>query len=975
MPNRRYRLAVLAAVLCLLVQAPAAYGQVSAEDFTRNMSWRNVGPANMSGRITNITALDDDYRHVVVASASGGVWKSTNAGTTWQPIFDNYGAASIGDVAIFQPNPDIIWVGTGEPNNRNSVAWGDGVYKSTDGGQTFTNMGLKDTHQIAKVLTHPSDPDIAYVGAIGHLWGYSGDRGIFKTTDGGQTWDRVFYVDEKTGCSDLAMDPSNPDVLYAGMYQRLRRPYRFDSGGPNGGVFKSTDGGRTWTQLTRGLPRGDTGKIGLSVFRGDPRIVMVFIEAEPVPRDEQGDLSNPRSGVYRSTDSGANWEYVNTYQNRPFYYTHIRVNPSDDQRVYLLTGSFQQSMDGGQSLQRAARGIHGDYHAMWIDPNDPDRYYVGSDGGVALTQDHGQTFLFFDTIPVSQFYAVAVDMREPYYVYGGLQDNGTWAGPSNSRDSRGILTDHWASIGGGDGFHVQVDPTDYRTVYLESQGGSLNRIDMLTRQRFRVRPGTQNVINADDFITPELMQMHAEAGLGNQPFRFNWSAPIIMSPHNPNTVYFGGNVLFKTVDRGESWMIISPDLTTNDPVKISRDTGGLTRDATGAENHCNIISISESPITPGVIWAGTDDGNVQITRDGGVTWSNMRSRVPGVPEGIWVSRVEASHFEEGTCYLTFDGHRSDNFKPYVFRTTDYGESWTDISANIPDGHSVYVIKEDLRNPNLLFVGTEFALFASLDGGDSWFRLMNGLPTVAIHDLVIHPRDNDLVAATHGRGIWILDDITALQQLSEEVVASDAFLFEARDVTQWLNISRGGSRGHHVYAGENPQGGAAINFYLKESPDGPVEIEISDVAGELTRSLRADGQTGINQVRWNMRFDPSERQKVEYIASLTQRIEMMAEQMGASRRQRRDAERIVADLNPGQSPQELQAANRAVMQALGAAGGQGGGGFGGGGGRGGLGGLQGAQAGPGTYRVTLYAAGQTLTGTITLKADPLLEGGN
>ena len=959
------------AVLFLLLQAGGVRAQGSPDDLIRNMQWRNIGPANMSGRITNITALDRDYRYVLAASASGGVWKSTNAGTTWEPIFEKYGAASIGDVAFFQPDPEIIWVGTGEPNNRNSVAWGDGVYKSTDGGKTFQNMGLKDTYQIARVVTHPTDPDIVYVGAIGNLWGYSGDRGVFKTTDGGRTWERVLYVDERTGCSDLVMDPSNPEVLYAGMYQRLRRPWRFDSGGPNGGIFKTTDGGRTWTKLTRGLPEGDTGKIGLAVARSKPNVVMAFVESEPVPRDEQGDLSRPRSGVYRSEDGGGSWKYVNTYNNRPFYYSHIRINPSDDQRVYLLTGSFQRSFDGGTTLERVGGGIHGDYHAMWIDPNDPDRYYVGSDGGVALTQDHGANFLFFDNIPVSQFYAVGVDMRDPYYVYGGLQDNGTWGGPSRSRDGRGILTDHWASVGGGDGFHVQVDPTDWRTLYLESQGGAISRIDKRTRRRTSIRPNRENVINYEAYATPEVVERQQQAGWRG-PFRFNWSAPIVMSPHNPGTVYFGGNVLFKTVDRGETWQIISPDLTTNDPVKIDRKTGGLTPDVTGAENHCAIVTISESPVTPGLIWVGTDDGNVQLTRDGGVTWTNVRGNVPGVPEGIWVSRVEASRFDEGTAYLTFDGHRSDDFTPWVFRTTDYGRTWANITNNIPDGHSVYVIREDLRNPDLLFVGTEFALFASVDGGASWFRLMNGLPTVAIHDLVIHPRQNDLVAGTHGRGIWILDDITPLQQLSDEVMNAGAYLFETRDATQWLTVSRGGSRGSFYFAGENPPGGAAINFYLKE-PREEVLIEISDISGALKRTVRMKGEPGINQYRWDMRFDPTEQQKRTFISQTQQMIERAAEQAGASRRQRRKAERIAEAMRPDQGSEELLRARQEIFQALGMTGGAGfggRGGFGGGFGRG----IRGAPAGPGTYRVSLTVDGETYTGTVTLKADPLLEEG-
>ncbi len=981
MQTRRYILPGLAIAVCLLLSAGTALAQIPAEDLIKNLSWRNIGPSNMSGRITDIDALDDDYRFVIVASASGGVWKSTNAGTTWEPIFDDYGASSIGAVAMFQPNPDIIWVGTGEPNNRNSVAWGDGVYKSTDGGESFTNVGLEDTHQIARILTHPTDPDIVYVGAIGHLWGYSGDRGVFKTTDGGESWQRILYRDEKTGCSDLVMDPTNPDVLYAGMYQRLRRPWHFNSGGPNGGIFKSTDGGRTWNKLTNGLPTGDTGKIGLAICRTNPQVLQAFVEAEQAERGEQADPSTPKSGVYRSEDGGAAWEHVNTENNRPFYYSHIYINPNDEDLVYLVMGSFMYSEDGGRTIQRMGGGIHGDYHAMWCDPHNRDRFYIGNDGGVALTHDHSDSYIFFDNLCLAQFYAVGVDMRDPYYVYGGLQDNGSWGGPSRSRERSGILTDHWFSIGGGDGFHCQIDPTDWRTVYVESQGGSISRANAETRQRTSIRPTAptptraSNVINYDDYVTDEILAKQEEAGWrsregGGSPFRFNWSSPIVMSPHNPRTVYFGGNVLFKTIDRGESWMIISPDLTTDDPVKINRETGGLTSDVTGAENYCSIITISESPIRAGLIWVGTDDSNVQITRDGGVSWANVRRNVRGVPDGIWVSRIEASHFDEGTCYLTFDGHRSDNFRPYVFKTTDYGRTWTNIANNLPDGQCVYVIKEDLKNPNLLFLGTEFACFVSLDGGGSWTRLMNGLPTVAVHDLVIHPRDNDLVAGTHGRGVWILDDITPLQQLTEEVQASDAHLFDTRTATQWLGVSRGGSRGSFYFRGENPPSEAVLNFYLKDTPSGKIQLEISDIGGELKRAVELEGAAGINQYRWNMSFDPTEQQRMMFVEQMKQMIQGMPEQVELTRAQSRELNLIGRKLDDPLTNEELMDVQRQIMEVMGA--GARGFGFGG---RGRGGGLRGPQAEPGTYRITLTVDGNTYTGTLVIRQDPILEGGN
>ncbi|KPK91201.1 hypothetical protein AMJ80_07555 [bacterium SM23_31] len=920
------------AVLCIALFAGSVFAQSFEESIIKDFNWRNIGPANMSGRISDIEALDNDFTTVLVASASGGVFKSINAGVTWEPIFDKYGAASIGDVAFYQNDPNIIWVGTGEKNTRNSIAWGDGIYKSTDGGKTFTNMGLKDTHSISKIITHPDNSNVVYAAAGGHLWGYSGDRGLFKTSDGGRTWEKLtngLPNDGKTGAIDLVMDPKNPNVLYVGFWQRLRRPYRFDSGGPNGGIFKTTDGGMSWNKLTNGLPEGDTGKIGLAIARSNPQVLMAFVEhgyqpASQITDEERNRVENPDytdmtklgSGVYRTENGGISWEYVNRYNNRPFYYSHIYINPFNDKKVYLITGSHQISEDGGRTLERGPGGHHGDYHALWLDPTNENRYYIGSDGGVALTHDH-RNYLFFDNYVISQFYAVGVDMRDPYYVYGGLQDNGSWGGPSGSRNTA-IYTDQWFSIGGGDGFHAQADPTDWRTVYVESQGGSISRVNVETRQSSSIRPSQRNVVNYDDYVTEAILERQRDAGWGNSPFRFNWSSPIVMSPHNPRTIFFGGNHLFKSVDRGDTWKMISPDLTTNDPVKISRDTGGLTRDATGAENHCTIITISESPITPGLIWIGTDDGNVQITRNDGVRWTNVRRNVPGVPEGIWVSRVEASHFDEGTCYLTFDGHRSDNFTPWVFKTTDYGQTWTNITKNIPDGHCMYVIKEDPKNPNLLFAGSEFACFFSINKGETWTQLNlqnkenNYLPTVAVHDLVIHPRDGDLVVATHGRGIWIMDDIIPLQQLTEDVLAKDAHLFESRPATNWLRQRAGTSSGSFRFSGQNPSNNPVISYYLKSAAE--VKIEITDITGTMKRTIDIQGQPGLNRLDWNMQFDPP--------------------QMTEEQRQ--------------QQQQQQQFGGRQ------------------------RGGARGPSAGPGEYAVKMTVNGQTYTGKIVIRQDPLLE---
>lgn len=957
---------LLAFVTVLSTVASPLAAQGAQDALFQDLKWRNIGPANMAGRVTDIEAVESDFTTVYVGAASGGVWKSVNAGTTWEAIFEDYGTANVGDIAIFQPNPDIVWVGTGESCTRNSVGWGDGVYKSTDGGETFVNMGLRDTHHIGEVITHPFDPDIVYVAAQGHLWGHTGERGLYRTMDGGETWELLgngLPEDGRTGATDIKMDPSNPNVLYAAFWERLRQPYRFDSGGPNGGIFKSTDGGDTWTKLTNGLPEGATGKIGLSVSRQNPNLVMAIVEhgyqpqrggggrggrgggGQPSP--EYADMSRLGTGIYRSEDGGENWEFINRYNNRPFYYSHIYIDPNDDEQVYVLAGSANVSEDGGRSFSRNMQGISGDFHALWVHPENPDIFYVGNDKGSYVTYDRGMTFTMFDNMDIGQFYAVTADNRDPYWVYGGLQDNGNWGGPSNSRDWNGVLNDHWFKFHSGDGFHTTPDPNDWRTVYTESQGGNIRRLDAVFRQVGQnITPNRSNILNLTDFY-PDLTPVAAppDGGFGGRGgggnrlprdrFRFNWSSPLILSPHRSTTVYFGGNHLFKSTDRGDTWMMISPDLSTNDPVLTDEESGGITRDVTSAETHATLITISESPITPGLIWVGTDDGRVQLTRDDGSSWTDVRRNIEDVPDGLWVSRVTASRFDDGTAYVTFDGHRSDNFRPWVLKTTDFGESWESISSNLPDDEPVYVITEDHRNRDLLFVGTEFGAYVTVDGGQSWSRLMADLPTVAVHDLVVHPRDGDLIAATHGRSVWILDDITPLQQLDETVLSSSIHLFQSRVATQWKGISRGATRGHKLFTGRNPLtieqvppgnspnqlvNSAAIHYYVGADVSGQITLEISDLSGENVFTTDLPARKGINRYYWGMRFNPTDEQREAF--------------------RRRQAQ-------PG-------------------------GQFGGRGGRGGFGTqLRGAAAEPGTYRVEITAGGETRSGTVTIREDPAL----
>jgi len=1033
--HRYLRISFLTMFMLLLAGPFFSQGPGTEANLVKDLRWRNIGPANMVGRISDFEALDKDFTQVLVAGASGGVWKSVNAGTTWEPIFDKYGSASIGDVAFFQKNPNIIWVGTGEECARNSVAWGDGVYKSTDGGKTFTRMGLETTQTIGKVVTHPTDPNIVYVAATGHTWGYTGDRGLFKTTDGGKTWQKLaggLPNDGKTGAIDLVMNPSNSNVLYVTFWQRLRQPWRFDSGGPNGGIFKTTDGGKTWRKLTKGLPTGDVGRIGIAIARSNPKVLEACVEHSFQPprmigtapnqkeNPDYKDMTKLGTGIYRSEDGGATWMFMNRTNSRPFYYSHIYINPLDDKLVYFLTTNLQYSEDGGKTF-RTIGGLHPDFHTMWLDPTNKNRFYVGQDGGASLTYDHGRTWVFFDNLSMAQFYAVSADMRDPYYVYGGLQDNGTWGGPSMSREGS-ILTDFWFNIGGGDGFHTQNDPTDWRTVYCESQGGSAQRVNAETRESRSVTPRVNNVLNFKDFYPnwppagtqqagaqpqagqrggqPPAQQAQPPAqrgqrgqqaqagqpaaqqagtpmgqfGPGGQrsPFRFNWSTPILVSPHNPGTIYMGGQHLFRSMDRGDNWMIISPDLTTNDPNK-NKPSGGITVENTGAETHCTIITISESPKTPGLIWIGTDDGNVQITRNGGVTWTNVRTGVPGVPAGLWVSRIEASHFDEATCYLTFDGHRSDNFKPYVFKTTDYGKTWTSIANDLPDGQPVYVIREDLKNKNLLFVGTEFGVFFSINGGKNWTDLKLNAPTMAFHDLLIHPRDNDLIAATHGRGIWILDDISALQRADDSVLPGDAFLFENnRPATRWLRIARGGyGRGNLFFRGENPPTGALIHYYLKDKPAGPVTIEITDVTGQNKKTFTIEsGKPGINRLVWDFRFDPAPAQIQNAINAAKQQLSTIAQRGELTAEQKTAVQEALKQIDAaGNNYSGVMEIQRNLMQQLGLGGG---GGFGGGGFGGRGGGVGGSVAEPGVYALKMTVGGKTFAAKITVRQDPMLN---
>ena len=863
-----------------IVYAFTYTSNISAQDndISQDLKWRNIGPANMMGRIAAIDASNTDYRKVLIASASGGVFKSNNGGITWESIFDNYGAGSIGSVKFDQNNLNTIWVGTGESANRNSSAWGDGIYKSVDGGKSFKNMGLKSTHQIAEIEIHPNNPDIVYAAAVGHLWGYSGERGLFRTEDGGLSWDRVLGGlpnDGKTGCTEIIFHPENPDIMFAGFYHRLRQPASFISGGEQGGLFKSTDGGKSWRKISEGLAKGKSGMIDISIHLNNPDIMVMAYEAdENLPEDEPG------TGVYISYDEGESWKFLLKHAVRPFYHGQIEIDPINPDNIYVVSRGFMISNDGGKSFSsRRWRTDGGDDHDMWIAPYDNKIMYLATDQGSRLSVDGGMSWLSHNNMAIGQYYAIGVDMRDPYHVGGGLQDNGLWMTPSNSREYRGILNMHSTWIAEGDGFHTQIDPDDWRTVYTVNHVGFVARQNIETREYSFITPTPETISNFKQYVDYKydetrnkytidpgehwFFRDRPERPLLPPQFRFNWSSPFIISSHNSKKVLFGSNHLFQSHDRGDNWKIISPDLTTNDKkLRNTSDGGGLTNSNTGGENHFTIITISDTPIDTLSIWVGTDDGNVQVTRNNGASWDNVKKNIRGIPDKIWVSRVEASKYAKGRAYVSFDNHRFDDNKPYVFVTEDYGKSWNNISSNLPIDYSVYVIKEDPIDKNLLFVGTEKSVYFSTNRGLSWEKLGSNLPTVAIHDLVIHPRDGDLVVGTHGRSIWILDDISPLRFLNEE----NDKLLPTRVSTKWVKINTGRKQPFFEFRGENPPYGSIINYYSTTNTKGELiiskdEFKFNENAPSFRKSIEIN--RGINRFIWPFTLKRSEEELINY----------------------------------------------------------------------------------------------------------------
>jgi photosystem II stability/assembly factor-like uncharacterized protein len=796
------------------------------DTFLKNLQFRAIGPAIMGGRIDDIAVVESNPSTYYVGTATGGVWKTVNNGTTFDPIFDEQGSTSIGDIAIAPSDPSIIWVGTGEPNNRQSSSWGDGIYRSLDAGKTWTNMGLRDSKHIGRVVIDSRNPNIVYAAVLGHLWGPNKERGVFKTNDGGKTWNNVLFINEDTGVIDLAMDPASPMILYAAAYQRRRTPWGFNGGGPGSAIYKTVDGGATWNKLTKGLPEGITGRIGLDIYLRDPNIIYALVE-------------NAKGGAFRSDDRGETWRKVSDVNSRPMYYSQIRIDPNNDQRIWQLAANMFNSDDGGKTwVQNLVQRIHGDFHALWIDPANSNHVLAGSDGGMHASYDRGRTWDFINTIPLGQFYEVSLDNQKPFWVYGGLQDNGSWAGPSGTLNQEGITNDDWYRTGGGDGFYSVVDPSDPSIIYVESQNGSVSRLELKTGERKSIRP---------------------EARPGEKRYRFDWNSPIVISPHNNRTIYFAGNRVFRSTDRGNTWTW-SDDLTKDQDREKLPIMGALPGKETlsrhdGVETFGQIVTLAESPLKEGLLYAGTDDGNLQVSRDSGKTWKNITDKVPGVPKNTYVSRVVPSRYAEGTAYLTLDGHRADDYVTYMFVTTDYGDSWKSIKSNVPAGVTARVIREHPRNQNLLFLGTEFGAYVSFDRGGRWTRLKGNLPLVRIDDIQVHARDNALVLATHGRSIWVLDDLSPLERASENILTSDIHLFDVAPATHFRLYGRKGNTGHKWFAAPNPPYGAVINYYVKDKPKDEVKLTITDQSGAVVRDLKGSKEAGLNRIVWDLRLNP------------------------------------------------------------------------------------------------------------------------
>lgn len=842
--------------------------------------WRPIGPANMGGRITDVEGIPSPSRTFYVAAAAGGIWKTTNAGTTFQPVFDHESVISMGDIAIAPSDTNVVYAGSGEEDSRNSIAPGGGVYRTSDGGKTWKFLGLRETQQIGRIVVHPTNPNVAYVAALGHAWGANKERGLYKTTDGGATWKLVKFVSDRAGFVDVAMDPSDPNTLYAASWERVRGPYFLKSGGPGSDLWKTTDAGSSWSRIQgSGFPTTMKGRIGIAIAPSNPKVVYALVEADTAPNPRRNRSAAGRqvrpTGLYRSNDAGATWAKMNDKDVRPFYYSQVRVDPKNPDRVYWSSTPVNFSDDGGRTVRNGTIGIHVDHHAMWIDPADPAHIIVGDDGGVSQSWDRGGNYDFLNVMPLGQFYQVSYDMAIPYRVCGGLQDNGSWCGPSRRRQG-GISNSMWFNVGGGDGFYTAQDPTDPDIIYSESQNGSIGRLNYATGERVQLRkpsfreryqPFEDSIVVARGDTTqpiPPGVTQRVAALRARQladsvlsDMRFNWETPFLISPHSPTTLYVGGNRVLKSTDRGDHLMPISPDLSTRDTARIrisTQTTGGITVDATGAETYGTITALAESPLRPGLLYAGTDDGNVWLTRNEGGAWENITTRFAGVPRRSLVSRIEPSAYDTATFYVSFDNHEENDFKPYLFVTNNYGKTFRSISAGLPTGGPdfVHVIREDPVNRDLLFVGTDIAAYMSMDRGATWQRFMTGMPNVPVHDFKIHPRDHELIAATHGRSVWIVD-IAPLEQMKDASARASTYMFAPTIAYEFGQPPvEGQATGQQTFEGASVPYGAAITYRLPATARDSVHLLITNAAGDTVRTLAARARPGFNRVYWDFR---------------------------------------------------------------------------------------------------------------------------
>jgi len=960
---RSLRILVLSALVFGVAFAGSVVtGQGSAasqsSDPLDSLHFRSIGPATMSGRISDLAVYEKNPSIYYVAAAHGGVWKTVNNGTTFEALFQDQGEMSVGDVTISQTNPNLVWVGTGESANRQSVSWGNGVWKSTDGGQTWAHMGLENSHSINRILIHPDNNDIVWVSAVGSVFGPGGDRGVYKTTDAGKSWRKVLSGDADTGADDLAMAATNPDILWATLYQRRRSQCCFNGGGPGAGLHKSTDGGETWTKVENGLPTGELGRMAVDVYRRSANIVYVLVEAPSAGRGgggrAGGEAPQPaptstfatQTGLYRSDDGGDSFRQVNTINPRPMYFSQLNIDPDNPDRVYYGGVGLHMSIDGGRTVATdAALATHDDVHAIWINPANPDHILLGHDGGVSVSFDMSRTWVQHNNLPLALYYHVSVDNSLPFRVCGGLQDNYNWCGPSKTRFTKGILNSDWYQVQGGDGFVVLIDQTDPRYVYSESQNGNIQRKNALTGEATNIRPSFETVRPG-----PEE---------GALPYRWNWDTPMVFSPHDPTALIVAANKVFRSNDRGDSWAVISPDLTTNadrTEIEIMGKRGSEIRISAndGISMWPTIVSLAESPHTAGVYYTGTDDGVVSMSRDNGKTWNNITANIPGFPAGAWVSEVVPSKFDAGTVYVSVDAHRLNDFAPYLWVSNDFGTTFRAATTGL-EKQVVRTMIEDTKNRDVLYAGTETGLFISLDRAKSWRRLKANLPTVRIDEMVIHPRDNALVLGTHGRAVWILDQLSSIQEYAAaQAATAPATLFSISPTLQWRMMDNQNDEfwGHNTFVGENPPADAIIQFHLKQ-PVGSLALRITDAAGAQVRNIEIPANrnvAGIQTVCWDMRVDPVPAVDGSGPAALAGRAGGLA---GGGRAGGRGASPVPGIPVPVTPP----------MTQWNPCGG-GGGGFGGGGG------AQGPWVLPGNYNVSLLVDGQSVgTRSVGILLDP------